>query len=165
MNDLIIKETTKEDLSNILSLWNDGDTMKYVGFPNGLGITLEKLEKWLININVNEKRKHYSIYESSIGYCGETYYEIDDEHDLATLDIKLLKKARGKGIASKSLSNTLSIIFDSNLVSKAYVDPNPLNKDAFKLYYRLGFYDSLRPYHLEPYETYLEVNKNTFKKR
>ncbi|PAT02251.1 hypothetical protein CI105_02600 [Candidatus Izimaplasma bacterium ZiA1] len=165
MSNLIIKETKTEDLINILKLWNDGDTMKYVGFPNGLGITLENLEKWLKNININEKRKHYSIYENSIGYCGETYYEIDNEHDLATLDIKLLKKARGKGIASKALSNTISTVFDNNLASRAYVDPNPLNKDAFKLYEKLGFYKKQRPKHLEPYETYLEINKNTFKKR
>ena len=165
MKNLIIKETTKEDLDNVLSLWNDGDSMKFVGFPNGLGITMEKLEKWLLNINVNENRKHYSIYDKSIGYCGETYYSIDKTNDLATLDIKLLKPSRGKGIASRALSNTISVIFDNNLASRAYVDPNPLNKDAFKLYEKLGFKKATRPKHLEPYETYLEVTKETFNKR
>lgn len=165
MSNLKIKETDAKDLINLLELWNDGDTMKYVGFPNGLGVTIEKLEKWLENINVNDKRKHYSIYDNSIGFCGETYYEIDIKHDLATLDIKLLKKARGKGIATKALSNTLNIVFNNKLATRAYVDPNPLNKDAFRLYEKLGFYKEKRPKHLEPYETYLEINKNTFKKR
>ena len=45
-NNISINETTKNDLDNILALWNDGEVMKYVGFPNGLGETMENLIRW-----------------------------------------------------------------------------------------------------------------------
>ncbi|NLC94884.1 MAG: hypothetical protein GX676_04250 [Bacilli bacterium] len=38
-SEIMIKETTEEDLDNIMTLWNNGEVMKYVGFPEGLGIT------------------------------------------------------------------------------------------------------------------------------
>ena len=44
---IIIKETSKEDLLNIMSLWNNDEVMSFVGYPQGLEITLPKLIDWL----------------------------------------------------------------------------------------------------------------------
>ena len=161
---IAIKETDENDLQNIMSLWNNGDVMFYVGFPEGLNVTIEKLKLWLKGVNQNKTRRHYSIYAENIGYCGETYYSIDLEHDLATLDIKLLPKAQGKGIAEYALSFTINQVFKNNLATKAYVDPNPKNKKAWKLYDKLGFLSKERPEFLEPYETYLEITKDRWNK-
>jgi RimJ/RimL family protein N-acetyltransferase len=163
--DIIIRETKEEDLSNIMELWNNGEVMHYVGFPNGLGMKLTDLERWLCGVNQNELRKHYSIYANELGYCGETYYEIDTAHDLATLDIKLLPKAQGKGIAHYALSYAITKVFDNSLATRAYVDPNPENKGAWKLYDKLGFISKPRPDFLEPYETYLEITKEVWSKK
>lgn len=159
----MIKETASEDLKNVMDLWNDGEVMFYVGFPNGLGVTLEGLTKWLKSVNQSPLCKHFSIYTEELGYCGETFYSIDQEHDLATLDIKLFSKARGKGIASYALSYALNQVFELNLATKAYVDPNPDNQKAWKLYKRLGFVSKPRPTFLEPDETYLEITKDLFR--
>lgn len=96
-----IKETQKDDLQNLLGLWNDGDVMKFVGFPNGLGETIEGLEKWYIWIEESRPIcNHYSVYSKELGYCGETFYRIDKEHsNSASVDIKLSPIARGKAIA------------------------------------------------------------------
>lgn len=157
---ITIKETDEKDLLNIMDLWNNGEVMFYVGFPNGLGVTIEQLKKWLNGVNQSNIRRHYSIYTESIGYCGETYYEIDLEHDLATLDIKLFPKAQGKGIAAYALSYVLNQVFENNLATKAYVDPNPDNKNAWKLYEKLGFISKPRPEFLEENEIYLEITKD-----
>lgn len=154
-----IKQTTRDDLENVLELWNSGEVMYYVGFPHGLGVTIEGLKRWLNGVNQNELRKHYSIYTHELGYCGETYYDIDKVHDLATLDIKLLPKAQGKGIATYALSYAIDQVFSNNLATRAYVDPNPENKKAWKLYEKLGFKKKDRPEFLEPYEIYLEITK------
>jgi RimJ/RimL family protein N-acetyltransferase len=161
---ITIKETDENDLLNIMNLWNSGEVMLYVGFPNGLGVTIDKLNKWLTGINQNKFRRHYSIYEDKIGYCGETYYEIDSEHDLATLDIKLQPEAQGKGIAAYSLSYAINQVFENNLASKAYVDPNPSNKSAWQLYERLDFISKPRPKFLPEGETYLELTKEQWSK-
>jgi RimJ/RimL family protein N-acetyltransferase len=146
-----------------MKLWNNGQVMFYVGFPMGLGVTLERLQQWLTGVNQNIFRRHYSVYAEDIGYCGETFYEIDREHDLAMLDIKLLPKAQGKGIAAYAFSHVISQVFSNNLATKARVDPHPDNKKAWKLYETLGFVSKPRPAFLEKGPTYLEVTRNTFK--
>lgn len=136
---IIIKETTLEDLSNIASLWNNGDVMFYVGFPNGLGVNVKSLvEKWLPKINKNKKRCHYSIYHYEIGYCGESYYEVA-QNGYTTLDIKLLPLARGKGIAYEGLKYAIDKAFNQGEAKIVYVDPHKDNIKALKLYDKLGF--------------------------
>lgn len=162
---ITVKETTHSDLENIMSLWNNGKVMFYVGFPNGLGITMPELEDWLKSVDENKPlRKHYSIYEETLGYCGETYYEVLQD-GLACMDIKLLPKAQGKGIARYALKFALKELFDSNLATRAYVEPNNKNLAALRLYNSLGFKKALRPDFLEIEDpdicTYMEVTKDS----
>ncbi|MCX6097313.1 MAG: GNAT family protein [Caldiserica bacterium] len=160
---ITIKETDQSDLPNIMKLWNDGDVMFYVGFPKGLDVTLERLQKWLNWVNQDIFRRHYSIYAEDIGYCGETFYEVDPEHDLAVLDIKLLPEAHGHGIAAYALSYSIDQVFRNHLTTKAYVDPHPDNKKAWKLYAKLGFVSKPRPEYLPAGPTYLEITPDTFR--
>lgn len=160
---ILIKETEKEDLKNLMNLWNDGQVMFFVGFPNGLNTTIEKMEEWLENIKKMKFTKHYSIYEEELGYCGETFYSVDRINDISTLDIKLFSKSRGKGIASYALSYAINEVFKNNLASRAYVEPSPKNIKALKLYEKLGFVSKKRPEFLEPFETYLEITKEDWK--
>lgn len=144
---LEIKETTKEDIKNIQRLWADGDVMRFVGFPDGLHETDEAMEEWLKwNISQRPRAVHYSIYEDGV-YCGETYYDIDREHDSASLDIKLFGFARGRGIATKALSHSIEEAF-KNGAKTVWVNPNPRNAKAIALYERLGFKKKNMPEHV-----------------
>ena len=40
-----IRETARDDLENIMSLWNNGDVMRYLGYPDGLGTTWAEMEE------------------------------------------------------------------------------------------------------------------------
>ncbi|NLJ80295.1 MAG: GNAT family N-acetyltransferase [Firmicutes bacterium] len=159
---LTIKETEKEDLGNLRALWNDGEVMFFVGFPQGLGITREETEQWLEGAIAKPQRCHYSIYADQIGFCGEAFYNVDD-HGLAALDIKLLPKARGKGIAFRALTFAINQAFASGLAERAYVEPHPGNEKARQLYKRLGFKAKPRPDYLEEGQTYLELSKSQWK--
>ena len=145
---ITIKETTKNEISNVKELWADGDVMKFVGFPDGLHETDENMEEWFDWISsVRPTANHYSIFNEDI-YCGEAFYEIDIEHDnSAALDIKLFKFARGKGIATKALTYAMEEAF-KNGAKKVWVDPNPDNVKAVALYERLGFVHKPMPEHL-----------------
>jgi RimJ/RimL family protein N-acetyltransferase len=156
---ITIKETTKEDLINIMSLWNDGEVMHFVGFPKGLGITMGKMESWIKWVISKPQRCHYSIYAKDIGYCGETFYSVDDNGGSA-LDIKLFPQARGKGIAKQALLFAIKQAFCEGNAKWVYVDPHPDNKDAWKLYTALGFLSVPRPKYLGEGETYLEITKD-----
>jgi RimJ/RimL family protein N-acetyltransferase len=158
-----IKETDQSDLPNIMQLWNNGQVMFYVGFPRGLGVTMERLQQWLDGINQDVLSRHYSVYAQDIGYCGEAFYDVDRGHDVARLDIKLLPRAQGKGIAAYAFSHVIDQVFSNNLATKAYADPQPKNKKALKLCEELGFVSKPRPAFLPKGPAYLEVTRDTFK--
>ena len=147
--DIRIHETGPDDLPHLLTLWNNGDVMQYVGFPEGLGTTPEALQKWYTSLEANRpNRNHYSIYLPNGSYCGESFYEIDYEHDrAAALDIKLLPAVRGRGIATDALAYAIWEAFTQG-ASKVWVDPNPANAKALALYKRLGFKEKPMPDYL-----------------
>lgn len=144
-----IRETTRADLGNILKLWNDGEVMRYVGFPDGLGVDLPYLDRWLKWIESGRPLiNHYSVYADEIGYCGETFYRIDPQREhKAAMDIKLLPAARGRGIASAALAFAMERAF-ANGASCVWVDPNPENEKALALYRRLRFVEKPYPQEL-----------------
>ena len=145
---IAIRETTANDLVNVKQLWADGDVMKFVGFPDGLHETDEGMRKWFRWIvSSRPTTNHFSIFEDGV-YCGETFFAIDSEHeDSASLDIKLFKFARGKGIATTALTYAIEEAF-KNGAKKVWVDPNPENTKAIALYERLGFARQPMPEHL-----------------
>ena len=164
----VIKITERKDLINIQRLWAEPEVMGFVGFPNGLHETLEHLENdWLPWVQNPPARQHYSVYTEDIGYCGESCYDVD-ETGLACMDIKLLPCARGKGIAFRALAHALSEAFETGGARSAYVDPDPENEKALKLYARLGFQETARPAHLAdpgcPY-VYLEMTRENWEAR
>lgn len=158
-----IRETTKEDICLVQKLWADGDVMKFVGFPEGLHETEEQMQDWYEWISTERPLvNHYCIFDDEV-YCGETFYEIDCEHDnSAALDIKLFACARGKGIASKALSFAIEEAF-KNGAKRVWVDPNPENEKAITLYKRLGFVEKEMPEYLaednEMVSVYMELLK------
>lgn len=158
-----IVETSLEDLNNVVTLWNDGDVMKFVGFPNGLGVTYDKLEKnWLPFVNKINTKKHYSIYHEELGYCGESYYEVL-ENGKAALDIKLFSKARGKGIAFAGLNHAIKNAFTQGKVNVVFVDPQKTNEKALRLYEKFGFKEFPHPDESESDKHfYLELSKQDY---
>lgn len=164
---LDIHLTEKADLLNIQRLWGTPEVMRFVGFPNGLHETMEHLEnEWLPWIETSPVCRHWSIYADSI-YCGESFYSIDNT-GLAAMDIKLMPEARGKGIAFAALSFALDAAFDEGGAERAYVDPDPENRDALTLYAALGFLPAKRPSHLDVPEcpfVYLEMSRGNWEVR
>ncbi|QIK68974.1 GNAT family N-acetyltransferase [Erysipelothrix sp. HDW6C] len=158
-----IKKTEYKDLVNVQKLWNHPEVMKYVGFPDGLGITFEALESWIKNIEGSKISSHFSIYDDTLGYCGETFYRLDYENDFATLDIKVLPHAMGKGIAAYALSYVIDTVLNKTGVSRCCVDPSLENKDALRLYAKLGFIAKPVPTYYRDADTYFEVTWKTFK--
>lgn len=71
---ITIKETTRNEISNVKSLWADGDVMKFVRFPEGLHQTEESMNDWYNWILSSRPMiNHYSIFDDNV-YCGETFY-------------------------------------------------------------------------------------------
>ncbi len=161
-----IRLTGERDLENVQRLWASPEVMRFVGFPDGLHQTMEHLQnEWLPWVQNPPIMQHYSIYAQGVGYCGESFYRVD-ETGLACMDIKLLPCARGKGIAYAALSYALDQAFHVGKAERAYVDPHPENRKALALYASLGFLPAQRPAHLEPWDsTYFELNRAAWEAR
>lgn len=155
-----IRLTGEADLENVQRLWASPEVMRFVGFPEGLHQRVEQLRtEWLPWVQEPPIRQHYSVYAQGIGYCGESFYQVD-ETGLACMDIKLLPCARGKGIAYAALSHALDQAFRVGKAERAYVDPHPENRKALALYASLGFLPAQRPAHFEPWDsTYFELSR------
>lgn len=161
LENLEIRETSARDLENIQALWADKEVMQYIeGFPEGLHKSLAELRDWLAWIEqVRPRLNHYSIYLDDV-YCGETFYRIDPDTKMATMDIKLNKNARGKGIGKAGLSHATEQAFAQGAVA-CCMDPDTRNEKALALYRKLGFVDKPCP---DTYETceghqYMELSR------
>ena len=140
---ITIKESTYDDIKNIQNLWADEDVMKYI-WPGGLHETEEGVREYLDRlINARPKSNHYSIFEDG-KYCGETQYCIAEGTKGASLDIKLFKFARGRGIATQALSYSIREAFKHG-AKRVWVDPHPSNANAIHLYKKLGFVQKEMP--------------------
>lgn len=166
MDQLIIRPSVKEDLSNIMKLWNTGEVMRFVGYPEGFSISLKELEEWLPHVSLPGTRQHYSIYLSE-NYCGETFYSIDPEHNDGAIDIKLMPDARGQGVATRALSFAITNAFEDGGAKVVYVDPHRENAKALALYTRLGFVEKPYPKHIESSESnvYMELSPLAWRER
>ena len=161
-----IRETTAKDIRSVQGLWADGDVMRFVGFPDGLRKTEEEMQRWLRWIESNRPAiDHYSIFEDG-SYCGEAFYQIDKEHRSAALDIKLLRAARGRGLGTAGLSHAIGEAF-RNGAETVWVDPDPRNGKAIRLYERLGFQRRAFPAYLlsegeTPRSVYMELRRSDY---
>ena len=160
-----IRETTKDDFENLILLWNNPAVMSHVGFPDGDDTTLDEMDEWLEWAINKPYRCHYSIYTDEIGYCGETFYNVDAVTGTACLDIKLLPTAQGKGIAKTALTFAINKAFDVGSAERVYVEPHPDNKKAWVLYEKLGFVSKPRPKYLYAADTYIEITKDEWGRR
>jgi RimJ/RimL family protein N-acetyltransferase len=166
---ILIKETGEEDLTNILALWNNGDVMKYVGFPNGLEYSYEKILNWYKRNKESKFFDHYSIYTEEYGYCGETGYQIDNNGNKNTgLDIKLKPEVQGKGIAEYALRHIIEYLCREGKTISVWVDPNEDNNKARKLYKKIGFMEKDFPEYLleedDGKHIYMELILNEYRR-
>jgi RimJ/RimL family protein N-acetyltransferase len=141
-----IRPTTEADLGDLMSLWNDGRVMKWVGFPDGLRHNQITMRKWFCSLQSNPNRHHFVIISSSLAFCGEAYYAVDPVHRRAALDIKLRPEAQGGGRARKAFSSLIVRVFESEQEIKCvWTEPVESNLASRTLYWSCGLRPEPRP--------------------
>ena len=150
-----LRPTGPEDLIFLLeTLWNDGEVMRYVGYPKGLGIDEEGMRTWFDRLaeNRGQDREHW-IVEVKGEPIGEAFYRRCDEYcgyrapKMAELDLKLKPQSWGHGYGSDALRTLATYLFAQGFKTLV-VSPNLENEAALMLYERLGFTAKLR-FHAE----------------
>lgn len=162
---IIIKETEREDLENIKVLWNDGEVMKWVGFPAGLNQTIDDVKKWWEKIQKSGQAHHFVVFTKDNEFCGELFYKKDSKHNRAGLDIKLLPELQGRGLAVESLQLLINYVFKNEpKVEAVWTEPSEENVAARKLYSRCKLTSKERPSDMKPAASYWELTRKDWEK-
>lgn len=158
-----IRTTSRQDLTDLMTLWNDGRVMQWVGFPNGLGYDEEKIARWFEKLQSHPHRHHFVVYANSVGFCGEVYYAVDQAHRRAELDIKFVPSAQGRGLATDALQTLIRHAFENEKeVDIVWTEPRVNNIASRKLYTRCGLTPQPRPSDLEPFESYWALARESW---
>ncbi len=154
MEHLVVRPTKQPDLPRLGELWADPEVMKWVGFPDGMPQTVDELEGWFARLSESSRSHHY-VVENHGKFCGEVFYRVDDPPITASLDIKLLPAAQGRGLATAALAELIQLVARSEpSVREVWTEPWPRNIRAQRLYARCGLTPRRRPVHLDPGPTY-----------
>jgi RimJ/RimL family protein N-acetyltransferase len=153
--------TKREDLPDLMRLWNDPRVMTLLGFPNGVGYTPETALQWFRDTaEANPNRHHYVARTDELRFCGEAHYTVDAEHRRAGLDIKFVPEAQGKGLAGEALAALIDHVFRTEPdAEEVWTAPAAANARAQKLYARCGLRPKGRPADMEPAESYWALER------
>ncbi|MBI5034662.1 MAG: GNAT family N-acetyltransferase [Chloroflexi bacterium] len=163
-NSVTIRTTTRDDFADLMTLWNDGRVMQWVGFPNGFGYDVEKIGKWFEKLQSQPHRHHFVVYADGVGFCGEVYYVVEQKYRRAELDIKFVPAAQGQGLAADALQTLIRHVFEiEKEVDVVWTEPRQDNSASRKLYTRCGLTAQPRPSDLEPFESYWALSRENWR--
>ena len=109
VDQITVRTAVKEDAPVIAKWWNDGTVMAHAGFPNGLGESVESVEK---QISYNNIKSQIGIIECDLNPIGELSYSIKDRQ--AEIGIKICETTKqNKGMGRIVLSMLMNYLFQS----------------------------------------------------
>ena len=134
--DLLIRDATIDDAEQLCDWWNDGAVMEHAGFPNGIGITVDKVrEKFEDN---SDKNKRHMIIYKNIPIGEMNYREVDI--GICEIGIKICDfTMQNKGLGKIILSLFISELFNELGYNKIILNTNIQNQRAQHVYEKLGF--------------------------
>lgn len=162
-----IRPTRYEDLRFLQTLWNDGDVMRFKGYPHGMHVTEACMEQWWTmtpqaqSSGTSPLAPPHCVIELLDGtLIGELTYSVDAQHR-AIIDLKLASSYWRHGYAAEALKAVLHELFATSTVKKAVIEPSPTNTSALELLRRCGFH----PAPTENHPNRWECARNDFANR
>jgi len=142
-----IRPITLEDAEIFARWWNDGRVMKDVGFPEGLGISLEKVrEDFQKEIREGKKgfpdsRRFVILDRLTDQPVGEiSFGKIDYSKRSCRIGMKIGKVTeQGKGLGADALQTFMDYLYDRYGFWSIDIDVLSDNQRALGLYQKVGF--------------------------
>jgi RimJ/RimL family protein N-acetyltransferase len=136
---LIIRNADLDDVDCLIKWWSDGKVMAHAGFPNGIKVSKNELEKRIQNLNqAHQKNEQLIIIEYEKIKIGEMHYRISEVG--ANIGIKICEfNYHHQGLGTRALKLLIHYLFNEQNVNRIYLDTNLKNINAQKTYEKLGF--------------------------
>ncbi|HMA69714.1 MAG TPA: GNAT family N-acetyltransferase [Candidatus Mcinerneyibacterium sp.] len=151
-------EDNEKDINFYYRLWNSGEVMKYVSFPEGLGITKREIKKILSSYNESAFDKTLIIVEKKAqNIIGECKLGFPNDEKLSITDVKLLPEYWGNGYGKEIKKALCHYLFSKTKCEIVKADPNKLNIASQKMQKACGG--------IKVDETFYEAPKNSKIKR
>ncbi|MGB3976420.1 MAG: GNAT family N-acetyltransferase [bacterium] len=119
---LLIRPANSADIDHIVMLWNDPGVMKYVGYPEGLKITHDAVQKKLAD-PAQTLLDRILMVECDGECIGQAVMHSPDSRGKSTTEIKLLPKWQAKGFGTKIKRLLLNYLFENT--SCLYIEATP----------------------------------------
>jgi Acetyltransferases, including N-acetylases of ribosomal proteins len=134
-DDLVIRQTTSEDIEILCNWWSDGKVMTHAGFPNGVHTDVNVLMKRIEN---GSDADRILIIEIGDKRVGEMSYRTND--CVSEIGIKICDFSyQEKGYGTKALNMLIRYLFNEIKVNKVILDTNLNNARAQHVYEKIGF--------------------------
>lgn len=133
---LCIRSAREDDAALLCAWWNDGAVMAHAGFPNGLGITPERVREQI------RAESDDTVRRFLIEIDGEAAGEMSYRHrgDAADIGIKIcVPQLRERGHGRRLLTMLITMLFDEKGYQTIVLDTNLKNRRAQHVYELLGF--------------------------
>ena len=149
---LKVRKAETSDVEMYLSLWNCGKVMRNVGFPKGLGISVEKMRKKIECFDQSEFDQTLVILEKESGKrIGECKLGLPNKIGISTTDIKLLPEYWGKGYGKEIKNALCKYLFNNTTAKTIESSPNEENIASQKMQIACGGKEISREvYHFPP---------------
>ncbi len=137
-----LRPVAETDLDFLQALWNDGEVMRHVGFPDGLEMTADKMASWWDGCH-RWSATHLIVENRQGEQVGESGWGFDNLPGM--LEIKLARPHWGRGYAIDALGALIDHVRNHTAIGQLFVTPHPDNLAAQRLYRRVGFRPALAP--------------------
>ncbi len=135
-NKIHIRNSVITDYEQLAEWWNDGKVMAHAGFPNGLGITLDKIKSQILQESDENGRTLIIEYDNMP--IGEMNYR-----NIQDYKVEIGIKICNPNYHEKGLGRVILSLFIKELFTRGFkviiLDTNVNNKRAQHIYELLGF--------------------------
>lgn len=136
---LLIRLAELEDVAFICSLWNDPRVMRFVGFPNGLGESEERLRANIAQRGDSEFRQLLVVTLKENGQrIGQCKMELPDSDGISETDVKLHPDFWGNRYGVEVKRALLAHLFTHTDCRVVQASPNVANTASIKMQEAVG---------------------------
>jgi len=136
---LLVRTATKGDAEFYFRIWTDPRVMRFVGFPQGLRITLDEVREQIGNAGTSAFDRRLVVVLKATGESiGDARLHLPDPDGVAKTDVKLLPSAWGHRYGTEVKAGLIQYLFQHTGCRAVEGTPNKENIASIRMQEAVG---------------------------